>query len=42
MSTEDLARKHLDVDLTEEKFWVDAVNLALADVDEFVKLAEKA
>ncbi|MCK4632468.1 MAG: M3 family oligoendopeptidase [candidate division Zixibacteria bacterium] len=42
MSTEELARKHLDVDLTEEKFWVDAVNLALADVDEFVKLAEQA
>jgi oligoendopeptidase F len=39
MTTEDLARKHLDVDLTEEKFWVDAVNRALADVAEFVKLA---
>jgi len=42
MSTEELAKKHLDVDLTEEKFWVDAVNLARADVDEFVKLAEQA
>ncbi len=39
MSVEDVARKHLDVDLTSEDFWTDAVNRAVADVDEFVKLA---
>ena len=46
MSTEDVAQKHLGVDLTKEDFWIDAVNhgigvrseKSLADVDEFVKL----
>lgn len=39
MQVEDLARKHLGVDLTRPDFWQDAVNLALADVDRF--LAER-
>ncbi len=40
MTTEEVAKKHLDVDLTDESFWVDAVTRSLADVDEFVKLAD--
>ena len=40
MSTEDVAREYLGVDLTKEDFWVSAVNRSLADVDEFVKLAD--
>lgn len=39
MTTEDIAQKHLGVDLTKEEFWVNAVNRALADIDEFVELA---
>ena len=39
MSTEDVAMKHLGVDLSKEDFWVDAVNRSLSDVGEFVKLA---
>lgn len=40
MTTEDVAQKHLGVDLTQEDFWVNAVNRQLAEVDAFVKLAE--
>jgi len=40
MTTEDVAAKHLGVDLTNEDFWNDAVNRSLADVDEFVRLAK--
>ena len=40
MTTEDLARKHLDVDLTKDDFWSDAVARSLGDIDEFVKLAD--
>jgi oligoendopeptidase F len=39
MTTEDLARKHLGVDLTQDDFWETAVDHALVDVDEFVELA---
>lgn len=39
MTTEDVARKHLGVDLTQEDFWVNAVNQQLAEVDAFVELA---
>jgi oligoendopeptidase F len=38
MTTEDVAQKHLGVDLTKEEFWRDAVARALADVDSFVSL----
>ena len=38
MNTEDVALKHLGVDLTKEDFWTEAVVRAVADVDEFVKL----
>jgi oligoendopeptidase F len=40
MTSEEVASKHLGVDLTTEGFWVDAVSRSLSDVDEFVKLAE--
>lgn len=40
MKSEDVAKKHLGIDLTEDEFWVNAVNRSLDDVDEFVKLAE--
>ncbi len=39
MSCEDVARKHLGVDLTGEEFWKDAVGRALRDVDAFIELA---
>lgn len=39
MTTEDLAKKHLDVDLTKEDFWHDAVARMIADVDPFVEIA---
>ena len=42
MTTEDVAQKHLGVDLTKEDFWHDAVARALADVDSFVKLTSAA
>lgn len=42
MTSEQVAQKHLGVDLTGEEFWKDAVGRALIDVDEFVKLAETA
>jgi len=42
MTAEELARKHLDVDLSGSEFWDEAVRRALDDVDPFVKLAGKA
>lgn len=36
MQVEDLARKHLGADLTKPDFWQEAVDLALADVDQFL------
>ncbi|SEN71164.1 M3 family oligoendopeptidase [Lihuaxuella thermophila] len=38
MTVEDLAEKHLGVDLTKPDFWQQAVDLVLADVDEFLSL----
>jgi pepF/M3 family oligoendopeptidase len=40
MTTEEVAKKHLGVDLTQEDFWDMAVGAALSDVDEFVKLCK--
>lgn len=40
MSTDEVAIKHLDVDLSGKQFWNDAVGRSLADIDEFVKLAD--
>jgi oligoendopeptidase F len=39
MTTEDLGKKHLGVDLTKGDFWNDAVNRMLEDVQPFVELA---
>jgi len=41
MTTEEIAQKHLGVDLTKETFWRDAVNRVCADVEPFVKLVSK-
>lgn len=41
MTAEDIASKHLGVDLTTEEFWSDAVNHVLTDVDDFVRLADE-
>jgi len=41
MTVEDLAKKHLGADLQRETFWLQAVEHVLADVDEFVRLADK-
>ena len=40
MTTDQVAAKHLGVDLTREDFWQAAVERALADVPEFVELAQ--
>lgn len=41
MSTEDLAKKHLDVDLTKSDFWQKAIDQVHADVDEFLELTDR-
>lgn len=41
MTTEEVAQKHLGIDLTKPDFWNRAVSLVTADIDTFVKLAEK-
>lgn len=41
MSVEDLAKKHLGVDLTKPEFWEAAVKLATDDVEEFLQLTDK-
>ncbi len=38
MKTEELAKKHLGVDLTESSFWQGAIDSAAADVGEFIRL----
>ncbi len=40
MSVEDLAHKHLGVDLTKPDFWEAAVKLATDDVEEFLQLTK--
>ncbi len=40
MTVEELAKKHLDVDLTEEAFWESAVQLCIDDVNEFLALTK--
>jgi pepF/M3 family oligoendopeptidase len=42
MTSEELAMKHLEVDLTKEDFWTDAVNRVLSDIETFVDLASSA
>ncbi|WP_433944044.1 M3 family oligoendopeptidase [Paenibacillus sp. SN-8-1] len=40
MTVEDLAKKHLNVDLTQPDFWQEAVSLAVADVEMFLEMTE--
>ncbi len=40
MTVEDLAMKHLQVDLTKKDFWEKGVQLCIADIEEFLKLTE--
>ena len=40
MSTEELAKKHLDVDLTKPDFWQSGADLVKKDIDEFIKLSD--
>jgi oligoendopeptidase F len=42
MTTEDVAKKHLGVDLTKDDFWKDAVGRVVMDVDRFVRMAADA
>lgn len=41
MTVEDLAFKHLQVDLTKRDFWQKAVDLCIADVEEFLALTNE-
>ena len=38
---EDLAKKHLGVDLSKPDFWLEAIDLALAELDEWLELTKK-
>jgi oligoendopeptidase F len=40
MTVEELASKHLGVDLTQPDFWQSAVDLAIADVEQFLRMTE--
>lgn len=40
MTVEELARKHLGVDLTKEEFWQSAIDLSLQDIELFLELTE--
>jgi len=41
MTVEDLAKKHLNVELQKRDFWENAVKLCVADVEEFLQLTSK-
>lgn len=41
MTTEELAQKHLNVDLTQSDFWQSAIDEILSDVDEYMALTER-
>lgn len=40
MNVEELAQKHLGVDLTKPDFWQKAIDLSIADIEEFLALTE--
>lgn len=40
MQVEDLAWKHLQVDLTQKDFWEKAVGICVADIEEFLELTK--
>ncbi|QRG68716.1 M3 family oligoendopeptidase [Brevibacillus choshinensis] len=42
LMVEDLAKTHLGEDMTKVEFWQAAVDLAVADIDEFLRLTEEA
>ncbi|WP_208558648.1 M3 family oligoendopeptidase [Marinilactibacillus kalidii] len=41
MSTENLAQKHLNVDLTNTSFWINGINILKKDIETFMTLTEK-
>lgn len=41
MSTEELAQKHLGVDLTKPDFWREGMQIAINDVNEFMRLSNE-
>lgn len=41
MTTEDLAQKHLAVDLTTDDFWQEAIDLIEKDIEEYLELTEE-
>lgn len=41
MTTEDLAMKHLNVDLTQPDFWQEGIDIIKEDINEFMTLTEK-
>lgn len=41
MTTEDLAKKHLNVDLTQADFWQSAIDLIHKDIEEFIELTDE-
>ncbi|MFI3803550.1 M3 family oligoendopeptidase [Vagococcus fluvialis] len=40
MTTEELAKKHLGIDLTKPDFWQDGINIIKKDVEEFLTITE--
>ncbi|PTX64251.1 hypothetical protein C8P63_10333 [Melghirimyces profundicolus] len=40
MTVEDLAHKHLGVDLTRPEFWQEAVDLVKGDIHRFLELTD--
>lgn len=41
MTTEELAQKHLNVDLTQPEFWQSAIDMVHSDIDEYLEITEK-
>ncbi len=41
MSTEELAQKHLGVDLTQPDFWQQGIDLAAKDAQQFIDLSQQ-
>lgn len=41
MTTEELAQKHLNVDLTQPAFWQSAIDMVHSDIDEYLEITEK-
>ena len=41
MTTEDLAKKHLNVDLTQPDFWQAGIDMVMEDIQTFMELTEE-